>query len=53
MKVGKNVWLVAGGSSSRLIVKVRGTKVGEVGIGDKRLGKNLKTLKRFLRAWQL
>jgi hypothetical protein len=58
-KVGRNTWYVLRTGSAELLVKAQGGKIGEVGIGDKRLTTGGKTkaakrkaLRRFLTGWQ-
>ena len=52
-KVGTNSWYVAKRGSARLLVKTKGGRVGEVGIGDKRLTGSPRAIKRFLSAWKI
>ena len=52
-KVGVNTWYVLLRRGGRLLVKVHGGKVEEIGIGDARLTRGATATKRFLRAWQL
>ena len=52
-KIGSNTWYVAKRGGARLLVKTKGGKVREVGIGDPRLTTSAKATKRFLNAWKL
>ena len=49
-KVGKNVWFVAAGSSSRLLFRTRSGRVQELGLANKRLTSTRRGTLRFLRA---
>ena len=51
-KVGRNTWFVARTRSARLLVKVQGGTVREVGIGDRRLNRSRRATRRFLRGWR-
>ena len=53
IRVGRNVWYLAGGRSATLAYKTRGPKVLDVGIADRRLTGGALASKRFLRSWQL
>jgi hypothetical protein len=51
-KVGRNVWFVAPSRKAHLLVKVRGGRVREVGIGDRRLNRGRKASRRFVTGWR-
>lgn len=53
VRVGRNLWYLAPGKSSRLLFKTRRGRVLELGIGDKRLTRGRRTTRRFLDAWHL
>jgi len=48
VRVGRNVWYLARGSRARLVFKVRGRRVREVGIADRRLTAGQRRARRFL-----
>jgi uncharacterized delta-60 repeat protein len=50
-RVGKNTWQAARSGSLLLLIKVQGGRVREIGIGDGRLARGPKGLKRFLTGW--
>jgi hypothetical protein len=52
-KIGSNTWYVAKRGSARLLVKTKGGRIGEIGIGDPRLTTTARDTKRFLNAWKL
>ena len=52
-RVGRNVWYLTRGRRARLLFKVRGGRVREVGIASKRLTRRARATRRFLRWWQL
>ena len=52
IRVGKNVWYVKKGKRSRLLFKVRGGKVREVGLADSRLTSSRRRAKRFLNSFR-
>jgi hypothetical protein len=52
-QIGSNVWYVAKRGASRLLVKTKGGKVREIGIGDPRLMTTGKAVRRFLSAWKI
>jgi hypothetical protein len=53
VQVGVNTWHARPAGGVLLLVKVRGGRVGEVGIADARLGRGKRGLTRLLRAWQV
>jgi hypothetical protein len=52
-RIGSNTWYIAKRGSARLLVKTRGGRVGEIGIGDPRLSATANATKRFLNAWKI
>ena len=52
-KVGSNTWYVTKRGGARLLVKTKGGRVREIGIGDARLTTSTRATKRFLNAWKL
>jgi hypothetical protein len=53
VRVGHNAWYLARSGGVRLLFKVRGKRVLEVGIGDRRLSTSRRAARHYLRAWQL
>ena len=51
IRVGRNVWYVARAARSRLVFRTRGSRVRELGLGDRRLTATRGGTVRFLRAW--
>jgi hypothetical protein len=52
LRLGRNTWYLARGRTSRLAFKVRGGRVREVGIADRRLTASRRGTKRFLRSFR-
>ena len=52
-RIGRNVWYVVRGKAVDSLVSAQGGRVRAIGIGDGRLTKGKRALKRFLRAWEL
>ncbi len=53
VRVGASVWYIAPGRATRLAFRVRGRRVREIGLADKRLIPSRRAAKRLLRAWRL
>ncbi len=53
VRVGASVWYIAPGRATRLAFRVRGRRVREIGLADKRLIPSHRAAKRLLRAWRL
>jgi hypothetical protein len=53
IRVGRNVWFLAGGARARLVFKVRAGRVREIGLADKRVTRTRRGARRFLSAWRL
>ncbi len=51
IRIGATTWYLARGRKTRLVVKVQGGTVRELGIADKRLTGSRTQLRRFLTAW--
>ena len=52
-KAGGNTWYVTTVSGVRLLVKTRGDKVREIGIGNRSLSQGRRATKTFLASWRL
>jgi hypothetical protein len=53
LRVGHNTWYLARGRKATLVYKVRGRRVLDVGIADRRFPRGRPSSTRFLRAWDL
>jgi hypothetical protein len=53
VRVGRNVWFLAGSKKARLLFKTRRGRVQEIGLGSKRLTSTRLRARRFLNAWRL
>ena len=51
-RVGRNTWLTKRGSKSRLVFKVRGRKVYEIGIADRTLTTTRTRHRRFFNSFR-
>jgi pimeloyl-ACP methyl ester carboxylesterase len=49
--LGRNRWFVARGRAATLVYKIRGRRVHEVGIADRRLTRGVSATRRFLWSW--
>ena len=50
-RVGANVWVLRRGARATVLFKVRGSRVLEVGLGDRRLTRGRAAARRFLRSF--
>jgi len=51
IKVGRNTWYTKKGSKARIVYKVRGKKVYEIGIADRTLTGSRSAQKRFFKSF--